>query len=113
VACPTQVIAADTIAREVTIGRIAFPLRLLDRLLAYVGTAGPLPGGGVEVGGEQDDAALAALRHHLGDGPPLIFGDNVVSGRRIQNDGRAGRVSGADHDPAHRLHIRRPVGALS
>ena len=44
---------------------------------------------------------VGALGHHLGDGAALVVGDAGVGGRRVQDDGRAGLVGGADRDPAH------------
>ena len=44
---------------------------------------------------------VGALGHHLGDGAALVVGDAGVGGRRVQHDGRAGLVGGADRDPAH------------
>src|SRR6266542_5044593 len=49
----------------------------------------------------QEDAGVGALGHHLGDGAALVVGDAGVGGRRLQDDGRAGLVCGADRDPAH------------
>ena len=57
--------------------------------------------GAVEVGGGQEDPAVGALGHHLGDGAALVVGDAGVGGRRSQEDGRAGLAGRADRDPAH------------
>ena len=42
---------------------------------------------------------VRALGHHLGDRAALVVGDAGVGGRRVQHDGRAGLVGGADRDP--------------
>ena len=83
-------------------GAVANPVRLVGRLLDDLGVAGLEPlERAVEVGGGQDDAGVGALGHHLGDGAALVVGDAGVGGRRVQDDGRAGLVGGADRDPAH------------
>ena len=95
---------ADHVARRVAEGAVADAVRLLGRLLDDLGAAGlQLLEGAVEVGGGQDDADVAALGHHLGDGAALVVGDAGVGGRRVQDDGRAGLAGGADRDPAHPL----------
>jgi hypothetical protein len=74
----------------------------LGRLLDDLGVASPPPReDAIRVGGRQDDAGEGAPGHHLGDGAALLVGDAGAGGRRIQDDGRAGLVSGADRDPAH------------
>src|SRR6516225_9524711 len=94
---------ADQVARGITEGTVANPVRLLGRLLDDLGVAGLQPlEEAVEVLGGQEDAGVAALGHHLGDGAALIVGDAAARRRgRLQDDGRAGLVGGADGDPAH------------
>src|SRR6266540_485517 len=92
---------ADQVARGIAEGAVANPIRLLDRLLDDLGVAGLQPReGAVEVLCGQEDPAVGALGHHLGDGAALVVGDAGVGGRRPQEDGRAGLVGGADRDPA-------------
>src|SRR5499427_9363498 len=94
---------ADQVARWVPERAVANPVRLVDRLLDDLGAAGLEPlEGAVEVGGGQGDVGVAALGHHLEDGAALAVGDAAAGrGRRLQDDGRAGLVGGADRDPAH------------
>ena len=81
-------------------GAVANAPRLVGRLLDDLGAAGlQLLEGAVEVGGGQVDAGVGALGHHLGDRAALVVGDAGVGGRRVQDDGRAGLVGGADRDP--------------
>ena len=83
-------------------GAVANAPRLVGRLLDDLGVAGlQLLEGAVEVRGGQVDAGVGALGHHLGDGAALVVGDAGVGGRRVQDDGRAGLVGGADRDPVH------------
>src|SRR5919199_5194693 len=97
-----QFLDADQVARGIAEGAVANPVRLLGRLLDYLGVAGLQPlEGAVEVGGGQEERGVGALGHHLGDGAALVVGDAGVGGRRMQDDGRAGLVGGADGDPAH------------
>src|SRR5215204_5613507 len=97
-----QLLDADQVARGIAEGAVANPVRLLDRLLDDLGVAGLHSlEGAVEVLGGQEDAGVGALGHHLGDGAALVVGDAGVGGRRMQDDGRAGLVSGSDRDPAH------------
>src|SRR5215467_2467254 len=93
---------ADQVARGIAEGAVAYPVRLLGRLLDDLGAAGLQPlEGAVEVGGGQGDVGVAALGHHLYDGAALVVGDAAAGrGRRLQDDGRAGLVGGADRDPA-------------
>src|SRR6266511_6186369 len=93
---------ADQVARWIAEGAVANPVRLLDRLLDDLGVAGLQPReDAVEVGRGQQDPAVGALGHHLGDGAALVVGDAGVGGRRRQEDGRAGLAGRADRDPAH------------
>src|SRR6516165_8460187 len=98
-----QLLDADQVARGIAEGAVADPVRLLDRLLDDLGgVAGLHPlEGAVEVLGGQEDPAVGALGHHLGDGAALVVGDAGVGGRRCQEDGRAGLAGWADGDPAH------------
>src|SRR5271165_786189 len=97
-----QLLDADQVARGIAEGAVANPVGLLGRLLDDLGSAGlHLLEGAVEVGGGQQDPAVGALGHHLGDGAALVVGDPRVDGRRRQEDGRAGLAGGADRDPAH------------
>src|SRR5215472_11672218 len=93
---------ADQVASGIAEGAVAYPVRLLGRLLDDLGAAGRQPlEGAVEVGGGQGDVGVAALGHHLDDGPALVVGDAAAGrSRRLQDDGRAGLASGADRDPA-------------
>ena len=97
-----QLLDADEVARGIAEGTVADPVRLVGRLLDDFGVAGLQPGeGAVDVGGGQVDAGVGALGHHLGDGPALVVGDAGGGLRRVQDDGRAGLVGGADRDPVH------------
>src|SRR5512142_1020312 len=97
-----QFLDTDQVARGIAEGAVANPVRLLDRLLDDLGVAGLQPlEGAVEVLGGQEDPALGALGHHLGDGAALVVGDARVGGRRRQEDGRAGLAGGTYGDPAH------------
>src|SRR5680860_383008 len=99
-----ELVDADVVARGIAEGAVANPVRLLGRLLDDVGVAGLQPReGAVEVLGGQDDDGVGSLGHHLGDGAALVVGDAGVGGRRVQDDGRAELVGGADRDPAHPL----------
>src|SRR6516162_10481569 len=94
---------ADQVAGGITEGAVANPVRLLGRLLDDLGVTGLKPvEDGVEVGGGQEDAGVAALGHHLGDRAALVVGDAATgSARRLQDYGRAGLAEGTDRDPAH------------
>ena len=83
-------------------GAVAGAVRLIGRLLDDLGVAGldPLEGA-VEVVGGQQDPAVGALGHHLGDRAPLVLGDAGVGGRRGEQDRGVGLVGRADRDPAH------------
>ena len=97
-----QLLDADQVARGIAECAVANPVRLLGRLLDDLGSAGlHLLEGAVEVIGGQQDPAIGALGHHLGDGAALVVGDPRVGGRRRQQYGRAGLAGGADRDPAH------------
>ena len=48
----------------------------------------------VQVGGGQQDPAVGALRHHLGDDAALVVGNSGVGGRRLEEDGHHGMVGG-------------------
>ncbi len=96
-----ELLDADQVARGIAEGAVA-TRTALGRLLDDLGVAGlHLLEGAVEVGGGQQDPAVGALGHHLGDGAALVLGDPGVGGRRRQEDGRAGLAGGADRDPAH------------
>src|SRR5260370_17893645 len=76
-----QLLDADQVARGIAEGAVANPVRLLGRLLDDLGAAGlHLLEGAVEVGGGQQDPAVGAFGHHLGDGAALVVGDPRVSG---------------------------------
>jgi hypothetical protein len=97
-----QFLDADQVARGIAEGAVANSVRLVGRLLDHLGVAGLQPlEGAVEVLGGQEDPAVGALGHHLGDGAALVVGDAGVGGRRCQEDGRAGLAGGTDRDPAH------------
>src|SRR5487761_1341039 len=92
----------DQVTRGIAECAVAEPARLRGGLLYDLGSAGLyLLEGAVEVGGGQQDPAVGAFGHHLGDGAALVVGDARVDGRRCQEDGRAGLAGGADRDPAH------------
>ncbi len=58
--------------------------------------------GRVDVLGDQVDAGVGALGHHLGDRLLLVLGGTGVSLRRVEDDrGGAGLVGRTDGDPAH------------
>src|SRR4051794_8963618 len=100
--CSAQLLDADQVARRIADGAVADPVRLLHRLLDDLHVAAlQLLEGAVEVLGGEQDPAIGALGHHLGDGAALILGDARVDARRRQEDGRAGLVRRADRDPAH------------
>src|ERR687889_802491 len=83
-----QLLNADHVARGVAKGTVADAVRLLGRLLDYLGAAGlELREGAVEVGGGQVDAEVAAFGHQLEDGAALVVGDAGGGGRRMQHDG--------------------------
>src|SRR5260370_1100043 len=97
-----QPLDADQVARGIAEGAVANPVRLVDRLLDDLGVPGLQPlEGAVEVLGGQEDPAVGALGHHLGDGAALVVGGAGVGRRRCQEDGRAGLAGRADRDPAH------------
>src|ERR1700736_3878032 len=74
-----QLLDADQVARGITEGAVANPVRLRGRLLDDLGAAGLHPlEGAVEVGGGQEDDGVAALGHHLDDGAALVVGDAGV-----------------------------------
>jgi catechol 2,3-dioxygenase-like lactoylglutathione lyase family enzyme len=50
---------------------------------------------------DDPDASLAFYRDALGFEVRGVVGDAGVGGWRVQDDGRAGLVGGADRDPAH------------
>src|SRR5215470_7622047 len=97
-----QLLGPDQVARGIAEGAVANPVRLLRRLLDDLGVASLQPlEGAVEVLGGQENAGVAALGHHLGDGAALVVGDAAARrGRRLQDDGRAGLAGRADRDPA-------------
>ncbi len=93
---------ADQVACGIADGAVANPPWLLGRFLDDVGVAGLQPlEDAVEIFGGQYEHGVRALGHHLDDGAALVVGDAGVGGRRVQDDGRAGLVGGADRDPAH------------
>src|SRR5215207_527452 len=96
-----QLVDADQVARGIADGAVAYAVRLLGRLLDDFGAGLQPRKGAVEVVGGQGDDGECALGHHLCDGAALVVGDAGVGGRRVQNDGCAGLVGGADRDPAH------------
>src|SRR5215469_18596616 len=97
-----QLVDANHVARGVAEGTIANAVWLLGRLLNDLGAAGPqLLEGAVEVLGGQRDDCVGALGHHLDDGAALVVGDTGVGARRVQDDGHARLVGGADREPAH------------
>src|SRR6516225_5892081 len=97
-----QLLYAYQVARGIAEGAVANSVRLLDRLLDDLGVAGLQPlEGGVEVLAGQQDPAVGALGHHLGDGAALVVGETGAGGRRRQQDGRVGLAGRADRDPAH------------
>ena len=98
-----QLLDADEIAGRIAERAVANAVGLLGRLLDDLGIAGLQPVEGVvEILGSQEDPAVGALGHHLGDRAALVVGDTGVDGRRRQEDGGVGLVGGADGDPAHR-----------
>ena len=97
----SQLLDADQGARGIADGAVANPVRLLSRLLDDLGVAGLQPlEGAVEVLGGQQDLAVGALGHHLGDRAPLVVRDAWVGARRMEDD-RGARLAGRpDRDPA-------------
>src|SRR5258708_26068296 len=78
-----ELVDADLVARGIAEGAVANSVRLLDRLLDHLGAAGLQPReGAVEVGGGQDDAAVAAPGPHLCDGAARGLGEARGGGRR-------------------------------
>src|ERR1700730_18422055 len=83
-----ELVDADLVARVIAEGAVANAVRLRGRLLDDLGSAGLQPReGAVEIGGGQDDAGVAALGHHLGDGVALVVGEAGAGGRRGQEEG--------------------------
>src|SRR5438067_11499523 len=98
-----QLVDADEVARGIAEGAVADAVRLLDRLLDDLGAAGLHPReDALEVGSGQDDGGIAALGHHLDDGPALVVGDGAgADACRVKDDRRARLVGRADRDPPH------------
>src|SRR5687768_7702394 len=63
---------ADEVARGIAEGAVADTVRLVGRLLDHLGLGLQLLEGGVDVAGGQQDPAVGALGHHLGDGAALL-----------------------------------------
>src|SRR3981081_1084953 len=90
-----ELVDADLVARVIAEGAVANAVRLRGRRLDDLGAAGLQPReGAVEIGGGQDDAGVAALGHHLGDGAALVVGEAGTGGRRGQGGGAAGAAGG-------------------
>lgn len=82
---------------ERAVGLVDQPLRLRGdgRLLDDLGFGRlDLLEDPVEVLGGQEDPAVGALRHHLGDGAALVLGDAGVDGRGRQEDRGVGLGDG-------------------
>src|ERR1700710_2074551 len=71
-----QFLDADHVARGVAEGAVPDAVGLLGRLLHDLGVVGlDLLEDRVEVAGGQQDPAVGALGHHLGDGAAFVVGD--------------------------------------
>src|SRR5687767_12536729 len=93
---------ADEVARGIAEGAVPHPPRLLGRLLDDFGAAClHLLERAVEIGRGEQNPAVGALRHHLGDRAAFVVGDARIGGRRREQDRRAGLVWVTDRDPAH------------
>src|SRR4029077_18515742 len=74
-------IDTDQVACGVAKRAVANPVGLISWLLDDLGALGlQLREGTVDVGGGQDDDAVRALRHHLGDHAALVVGDTGACG---------------------------------
>src|SRR3954451_4589189 len=96
-----ELLDADQVARRVAKGAVADSVRLVGGLLddLCVGGLQPLEGA-VEVVAGQQQRAVGALGHHLGDGALLVVGDAGARCRRVEDDARVGLARRADGDPA-------------
>src|SRR5579872_2301013 len=78
-----QLLDADEVPGRVAKRTVAHAVRLIDRLLDDLGTPGlQLLERAVHILRRQEDPAVCALRHHLGDGALLVLGDPGVDRRR-------------------------------
>src|SRR3954454_21681743 len=83
VGASAQLLDPDQVAGRVAEGAVTNPVRLDGRLLDDLGIAGLHSlERRVEVLGGEQDPAVGALGHHLGDGATLVVGDAGIDGRR-------------------------------